>query len=156
MLPAVFYLFTTLNLLLPPLISLTLTNFFSPTLQQYQLLKSFSLLFLGMFLSALATLNFSLAFLIGLLSAPLTYIQPFKNKAITGVFVVLMGLLAPTSVLMGGCWYWGLGVGEVLKEAAFGWDVWGMNTQVCVWCVWWPGWVVGGIQLFGRPRGGKA
>ena len=45
-----------------------------------------------------------------------------------------------------------MGIGEVLKEAAFGWDVWGMNTQVVVWCVWWPAWVVGMVLLFGRPR----
>ncbi len=40
----------------------------------------------------------------------------------------------------------------MLKEAAFGWDVWGMNTQVVVWCVWWPAWVTGMVLLFGRPR----
>ncbi|CAG8954185.1 hypothetical protein HYFRA_00005805 [Hymenoscyphus fraxineus] len=155
LLPIIFYLFSALNLLLPLLISSTLTHSFAPTLQQYQLLKSFSLLFLGMFLSALATLNFSLAFLIGLVAAPLTYIQPFKSTVITALYVVLMALLAPPSVLFAGTWYWNLGVGAVLREAAFGWDVWGMNTQVVVWCVWWPGWVVGVIQLFGRPRVGE-
>lgn len=40
----------------------------------------------------------------------------------------------------------------VLKEAAFGWDVWGMNTQVVVWCVWWPAWIQGMVLLFGRPK----
>lgn len=55
-------------------------------------------------------------------------------------------------VLIAGTVYFGLDVGEVLKEAAFGWDVWGMNTQVVVWCVWWPAWVVGMILLFGCPR----
>jgi glycosylphosphatidylinositol transamidase len=40
----------------------------------------------------------------------------------------------------------------VLKEAAFGWDVWGMTTQVVVWCVWWPAWLVGMVLLFGNPR----
>ena len=106
-----------------------------------------------MFLSSLATLNFSLAFLVGLLSSPLTYIQPVPNRPI--MKVILGGLLvviSPTVVLVAASWAWGLGIGDVLKEAAFGWDVWGMNTQVVVWCVWWPAWVVGGVLLWGRPR----
>ncbi len=79
--------------------------------------------------------------------------QPFPSKPIlTGVLAVLVSALAPTTVLMAGCWWWELGVGDVLREAAFGWDVWGMNTQVVVWCVWWPAWVVGMVQLFGKPR----
>ena len=41
---------------------------------------------------------------------------------------------------------------DLLTQAAFGWDVWGMNTQVVVWCVWWPAWLVGGILLFGELR----
>lgn len=113
-----------------------------------------------MFLSALATLNFSLAFLVGLLSAPLTYITPLSIQStpirliIRGVVWIALNLLAPTTVLVVGARGFGLemGVGGVLKEAAFGWDVWGMNTQVVVWCVWWPAWVVGMILLFGGAR----
>jgi glycosylphosphatidylinositol transamidase len=153
MLPVVFVIFALLNNVLPPLLSQLLTTHFSPTRQQFLLIKSFSLLLLGMFLSSLATLNFSLAFLVGLLSSPLTYIQPCPNRPI--IKVVLAGFLtviAPTVVLVAGSWAWGLGIGDVLTEAAFGWDVWGMNTQVVVWCVWWPAWVVGGLLLWGRPR----
>ena len=62
-----------------------------------------------------------------------------------------MAVISPTVVLVGASWAWGLGIGEVLKEAAFGWDVWGMNTQLVVWCVWWPAWVVGGVLLWGKP-----
>jgi len=64
----------------------------------------------------------------------------------------MLSALSPTTVLVAGCWWWELGIGEVLKEAAFGWDVWGMNTQVVVWCVWWPAWLVGMMLLFGNPR----
>lgn len=153
MLPSVFIIFTALNSLLPIALSHTLTTSFHPTTQQYTLIKAFSLLLLGLFLSSLATLNFSLAFLIGLLSSPLTYITPLpKCPIVKSVLGVLLSGLAPTTVVLAGTRYWGLELGEVLKEAAFGWDVWGMNTQVVVWCVWWPAWVVGMILLFGVPR----
>ena len=147
----VFVVFAVLNSVFPIVVSKTLIQHFTPTTQQYQLIKAFSLLLLGMFLSSLATLNFSLAFLVGLLSAPLTYIQPLSNRPIiSGILAILLNLLTPTTVVMAGAWFWGLEIGEVLKEAAYGWDVWGMNTQVVVWCVWWPAWVVGMILLFGN------
>jgi len=149
----VFAFFAFLNLLIPYIASATLTRYFRPTTQQYQLVKSFSLLLLGMFLSSLATLNFSLAFLVGLLATPLTYVQPLpKRPAFVIIAGLLMNLLAPTTVLFAGSQYWEISVGDILKEAAFGWDVWGMNTQIVVWCVWWPAWLVGTMLLFGRPR----
>ena len=152
MLPTVFGIFAILNNILPPILSTLLTIRFNPTPQQYLLVKSFSLLLLGMFLSSLATLNFSLAFLVGLLSSPLTYIQPVPDRPIIKILLVpLLAVISPTVVLAATSWAWGLGIGHVLKEAAFGWDVWGMNTQVVVWCVWWPAWVVGGVLLWGRP-----
>lgn len=139
--------------ILPVLLSYLLTHFFNPTIQQFQLTKSFSLLLLGMFLSSLATLNFSLAFLVGLFAAPLTYLQPLSSRPFTKSFLAIVtSLSSPTSVLLVGCWYWELSVAEVLKEAAYGWDVWGMNTQLVVWCVWWPAWLVGGVLLWGSPR----
>ncbi|KAL5323432.1 hypothetical protein ACEPPN_007968 [Leptodophora sp. 'Broadleaf-Isolate-01'] len=153
MLQSVFIFTVILNCILPFLLSNSLIHYFAPTAQQYTLIKAFSLLLLGMFLSALATLNFSLAFLVGLFSAPLTYIQPLpKHPIIAGILAILLTLLAPTTIVLAGSWHWGLSIGQVLKEAAFGWDVWGMNTQVVVWCVWWPAWVVGMILLFGKPR----
>jgi glycosylphosphatidylinositol transamidase len=156
MLPIVFIIFAILNNLLSPILSSLLTTHFNPTAQQYLLIKSFSLLLLGMFLSSLATLNFSLAFLVGLLSSPLTWIQPLPDRPIIKVLLaILLVMMSPTVVLVGTSWAWGLGIGDVLKEAAFGWDVWGMNTQVVVWCVWWPAWVIGGVLLWGKPREDK-
>jgi len=153
MLTPTFFIFAIINSISPILLSKTITYYFAPTNQQYTLIKTFSLLLLGMFLSSLATLNFSLAFLVGLFSTPLTYIQPLSNRPlISSILAIPLNLLAPTTVLYAGTWYWNLDVGEVLKEAAFGWDVWGMNTQVVVWCVWWPAWVVGMVLLFGSPR----
>ncbi|KAG9243870.1 rhomboid protein 2 [Calycina marina] len=153
----IFYTFALANNLLPILLSALLIHFSAPTTQQYHLLKSFSLLLLGLFLSSLATLNFSLSLLVGLLATPLTYIHPIPSSSILSIIAkILLGLLlmavGPTGVLMAGSWAWGWSVGEVLEQAAFGWDVWGMYTQVVVWCVWWPAWVMGGVLLFGRPR----
>jgi glycosylphosphatidylinositol transamidase len=156
MLLIVFVVFAILNNVLSPILSILLTTHFKPTSQQYMLIKSFSLLLLGMFLSSLATLNFSLAFLVGLLSSPLTWVQPMPNRPIFKVLVgVLLTVISPTVILASASWAWGLGIVDVLKEAAFGWDVWGMNTQVVVWCVWWPAWVVGGVLLWGRPADEK-
>ncbi|RDW73883.1 hypothetical protein BP5796_07325 [Coleophoma crateriformis] len=142
MLSIVFGIFAILNTVLPYFISKSIIDYFGPTTQQYQLIKSFSLLLLGMFLSSLATLNFSLAFLVGLFAAPLTYIQPLPGRPIlVTVLSLLINVLAPTAVILAGVFAWELNLGEVLKEAAFGWDIWGMNTQVVVWCVWWPAWL---------------
>jgi glycosylphosphatidylinositol transamidase len=105
-----------------------------------------------MFLSSLATLNFSLALLVGLLAAPLTSIQPFSGKPVLVLtLAVVLQLIAPTTVLYAGAAFWETPVTEILKEAAFGWDVWGMNTQVVVWCVWWPAWLMGNVILLGDP-----
>ncbi|QSZ31324.1 hypothetical protein DSL72_000887, partial [Monilinia vaccinii-corymbosi] len=154
-LPVVFTVFLVLNTFLPLALSTLLHSPYCtpPTPHQLSLIQSFSLLLLGMYLSSLATLNFSLSIIIGILSSPLSYIRPLGYKPIiAAILAMLLGILAPSTVLLVGAKYWGLDVGNVLVEAAFGWDVGGMTTQVVVWCVWWPAWVVGGVLLFGRPR----
>lgn len=154
----VFASFTILNMALPHLISHLLSARFRPTAQQYALMQSFSLLLLGMFLSSLATLNFSLSLMVGLLSSPLSFVRPWpKTPTMRWASTALLNLLAPTAVLAGWSAYWwgaskGVGsIGEVLKEAAFGWRVWGMYTSVVVWGVWWPAWLVGAVVVLGRP-----
>lgn len=158
----VFALFAVLNIFLPYTISTILTTNFRPTLQQYSLMQCFSLLLLGMFLSSLATLNFSLSLMVGLLSSPLSFVRPWPRlPAMRWVSSALLHLVAPTAVLAGWSAYWhgvegglgGDGVGEVLREAAFGWRVWGMYTSVVVWGVWWPAWLVGAVAVLGRPDG---
>ncbi|KAB5526300.1 Gaa1-like protein [Coniochaeta sp. 2T2.1] len=152
----VFALFLLLNTALPHLLSAILTRVYNPTTQQYQLITSFSLLLLGMFLSSLATLNFSLALIVGLLSSPLSFVRPARHVA----WSVPVALISPpailaiaTAVLKNGNV---TAVGDFLREAAFGWDVMGMYTPVVVWCVWWPAWFVGNLVVLGRPGRGKA
>ncbi|KAI1435870.1 Glycosylphosphatidylinositol:protein transamidase, GAA1 component [Xylaria sp. CBS 124048] len=178
LLAPLFLIFSILNLFLPSLISamITLVSPVPLTLQQLHLLKSFSLLLLGMFLSSLATLNFSLAFLVGLASTPLSFTRPWPDSSAVARYgyMTFLNVASPTAVVLlgvvayaitsgtGGEGSGGSGsgsgslvqiLGNVLREAAFGWDVWGLYIPVVVWCVWWPAWLVGSVVVLGRPRG---
>ncbi|KAI0150643.1 Gaa1-like protein [Xylariaceae sp. FL1272] len=159
-----FLVFGVINTALPPLLSTLwrVTSTRAPALQDFYLLKSFSLLLLGMFLSSLATLNFSLAFLVGLFSTPLSFVRPWPgNAGIRYGYTLLLTLVSPVAVVLAGAAAYGLRSGlntgvmgaleEVLREAAFGWDVWGLYTPLVVWCVWWPAWIVGSVITLGQP-----
>ncbi|KAF3077868.1 Glycosyl phosphatidyl inositol protein transamidase complex subunit [Orbilia oligospora] len=147
---SVFYIFIAASVILPTLISILITLTASPhrLLPAFHLSRCFSLLFLGMFLSTLATLNFSLSFLIGLFSLPLMFARTTPDSVpLALVNSVLLQLTSPFAALFVVAGYWGLGVEDILKEASFGWWVWGMWTPIVVWCVWWPAWVVGRISV---------
>jgi GPI-anchor transamidase subunit GAA1 len=151
----VFYSFTVLSTILPPVLSLALRPL-APTAQTFTLVKSFSLLLLGLFLSTLATINFSLSFVIGLLSVPFTFTRFLKAGIIERVFFwTLLQVLSPMMALELVAKYWGLPVGEILKEAAFGWKVWGMWTQVVVFGVWWPAWIAAQVGVWSLLSGIK-
>ncbi|KAI0803441.1 GPI transamidase component GAA1 [Xylaria sp. FL0064] len=161
-----FLVFSVFNVILPSLI-LNLVNSTSArplTLQQFYLLKSFSLLLLGMFLSSLATLNFSLAFLVGLVSTPLSFARPWPdNAAVRYAYAALLHIASPTAAILAGAAACASSYGgdnrtglldtlqHVLSEAAFGWDVWGLYIPLVVWCVWWPAWLVGSVIVLGQP-----
>lgn len=149
LLSSTFYAFTVVSVALPLVLSLLLHTLFRPSKQDYVLIKCFSLLSLGLFLSALATLNFSLSFLVGLFSTPVTFAKPVRQAWLAVGMVLALQALAPTTALVGVAVYWGEDLTRILAEAAFGWQVWGMWTQVVVWCVWWPAWVVAGAEVAG-------
>ncbi|KAJ3570843.1 hypothetical protein NPX13_g5591 [Xylaria arbuscula] len=165
-----FLAFSALNIFFPSLI-LNMVNSTSTrplTLQQFFLLKCFSLLLLGMFLSSLATLNFSLAFLVGLISAPLSFARPWPETPIMRFgYAALLQIASPTSAVLIGAAVYASSLGSsgagaaaglldtlqhILSEAAFGWDVWGLYIPVVVWCVWWPAWLVGSVVVLGQPN----
>jgi glycosylphosphatidylinositol transamidase len=153
MLTPAFTVFAVINALLPHGLSHLLTAYYKPTTQQYQLTKSFSLLLLGMFLSSLATLNFSLAMLVGLLASPLSFMRPWpQSPAARWACTVLLNAVTPTALLALASVFGGRGISDLLREAAFGWDVAGVYTPVVVWCVWWPAWLCGCVIVLGRPE----
>ncbi|KAI4097168.1 MAG: hypothetical protein LQ344_000578 [Seirophora lacunosa] len=61
------------NVHLPTFLAVLISGHTTLSSHRLILLQCFSLLLLGMFLATLATLNFSLAFLVGLLAAPLSF-----------------------------------------------------------------------------------
>ena len=128
------------------------------TPQDHLLVQSFSLLILGIFLATLATLNFSLSLFVGLLSTPLALVgnslsgstratDVFPSKTQRMVFTFILQLISPTVIVWAVCYFWGNDLGELLAEAAFGWKVNGLWTQVVVWCVWWPAWLAGNVLV---------
>ncbi|OAA34592.1 Glycosylphosphatidylinositol:protein transamidase complex, GAA1 component [Beauveria brongniartii RCEF 3172] len=145
-----FAMFTLTSVLLPWLIS-HLLSLSKANVQQYQLIKSFSLLFLGMSLATLATLNFSLAFLVGMLATPFTFVRTSSTFAVRLMLAGLLTAIAPPVMVYSSSQVLNIPVPDILMEASFGWNVWGMYTPIVVWCVWWPSWVLGMVNVVGSP-----
>jgi glycosylphosphatidylinositol transamidase len=145
MLMGIFYTSANLAILLP--IGFAFINYYalepSLTSQQLTLIQCFSLLFLGMGLAALATLNFSLSFMIGVLSSPLSFVRKVKHAGLTFLQLGILIVLNPIMVAQWSAKLLGADLAEVLRVGAIGWHVWGMWTQVVVWVVWAPAWLVG-------------
>jgi GPI-anchor transamidase subunit GAA1 len=144
-----------------------LARHFGSSTQQLQIMQSLSLLLLGATLSTLATLNFSLAFVVGVLASPLSFIRPLptpatltsknaapatSNHAIAlaiGVPAILVyTLVSPPVVLSAVVVFWKKQLGWLLLEMARGWAAQGVYTAFVVWAVWWPAWVLGGVVLY--------
>ncbi|CAI6339045.1 unnamed protein product [Periconia digitata] len=113
-----------------------------PTPQENNLIQCFSLLFLGMLLSTLATINFSLAFFVGLACAPLSFVRESSDYITTGILYGGLAVINPLAVAHLAMKVGGVEILDVLVKASEGWHVWGMWTQVVVWLVWWPAWNV--------------
>ncbi|KAL7932364.1 Gaa1-like protein [Trichoderma chlorosporum] len=142
-LPLAFLSFSICSTALPAIFSIGIASLHKPTSQFFQLSKSFSLLILGVSLATLSTLNFSLAFLVGLLATPLTFIQPTNNTVTKSFLAILLILTSPPVVISFAAWTGGVSMSAVLKAASLGWNVWGMYTPIIIWCVWWPAWLIG-------------
>jgi GPI-anchor transamidase subunit GAA1 len=168
-LPQILVLTSAFTLLLPIILASALPNMpenvylpalAAPTASQYTITKSLSLLVLGLFLSALATLNFSLSMTLGLLAAPLAFVNrvaPREYAAkpwLAGAEYAILAVVSPVGVVVGGA-AWAVAktgsadvVLKVLERVAFGWNVWwSWGLPVGVWCVWWPAWVVSAVLV---------
>ena len=126
------------------------SSFSSPSTEQYMVLKSLSLLMLGLFLTVLATLNFSLSMFLGLLCAPLAFVDRVPGRSGLAVLQYLtLVIMSPAGVGSLLLTYLKYGLGETaslqewLAQLAFGWNVWGSwGVPVGVLCIWWPAWTV--------------
>ncbi|KAH6606307.1 hypothetical protein Trco_005460 [Trichoderma cornu-damae] len=152
-LPLAFFIFSVSSTAIPVVFSFAVASLHKLTPQYFQLTKSFSLLILGVSLATLSILNFSLAFLVGLLATPLTFVQPTRNLANRWILAILLILTSPPVVISSTAWTSGVALSEVLKAASLGWNVWGMYTPIVIWCVWWPAWLIGATNTLGPISG---
>ena len=117
------------------------------------MIQIFSLLALGISLSTLSTLNFSLGFFVGVLCAPLAFLAPLpKRKRYHGLILVfsfaVMQIFSPLN------WFYLIShlqfrthVSDVAQLYRFAWKIWGTWTPFVWWCIWWPAWVTGLVYL---------
>lgn len=138
-----------------PTINTALPVFSKPTPQQYKVLKSLSLLLLGLFLTVLATLNFSLSIFLGLVCAPIAFVDRAPSRPLAAALqYALLLMISPVSVVGGLATYASLVLGQEgvlglwLARFAFGWNVWGSwGVPVGVMCLWWPAWTIAGVVV---------
>jgi GPI-anchor transamidase subunit GAA1 len=119
--------------------------------ETYYLTKSLSMLILGLFLSALATLNFSLSFVLGLLCMPILFAN--RDRGALGYLNwALLLVMSPMGLWAIACVFFTLWLGDTswaaknLARVAFGWNVlgsWGIGIGVCV--IWLPAWMTAAI-----------
>lgn len=129
--------------------------FAAPTQNQYTLIRSINLLLLGLFLTVLATLNFSLSMILGLLCAPLAFVARLPHRpGLAALEYLLLAVMSPSGVaaMAGAYVYSTTGDAELLprmvERLAFGWNVWGSwGVLIGVWAVWWPAWIVSAVLV---------
>lgn len=129
----------------------TLPAFSAPTNEQYVLIKALSLLLLGLFLTVLATVNFSLSIFLGIVCAPLAFVDRGRSKPVLAlVQYVILAVMSPMGLAAGLAGYGLVMTGrddllvQWLQRLAFGWNVWwSWGVPVGVMCIWLPAWIVG-------------
>jgi GPI-anchor transamidase subunit GAA1 len=136
-----------------PIHNTTVPVFSAPTHEQYVVLKSLSLLLLGLFLTVLATLNFSLSMFLGLACAPIAFVDRTPGKAAFAAlqYAVLL-LTAPVTVALALVGYassvlqhpeGAMLFSQWLLRFAFGWNISGSwGVPLGVFCIWWPAWTI--------------
>ncbi|KAH0845572.1 putative GPI transamidase component (GAA1) [Fonsecaea pedrosoi] len=158
--PSTFFLMTVALVVLPIVLAsalaempnnTTLPAFSAPTNEQYVLTKSLSLLLLGLSLTVLATLNFSLSMFLGIVCIPLAFVDRTRSRAGPSPFqYLILVVMSPMGLAIGLSAYgvFVLGRDDVLVEwvqrLALGWNIWGSwGVPVGVLCIWLPAWIVG-------------
>ncbi|OQO08150.1 hypothetical protein B0A48_06944 [Cryoendolithus antarcticus] len=136
---------TAVTLLLPLALAATIRL----TRSQAQMLQSLSLILLGALLATLATLNFSLALVLGVLAAPLAFVRRSSSALVAAAQGILLAVTSPPVAVyaLQRMFYPAAGLEKLLLELAKGWSAQGVWLLWVVWGVWWPAWIVGGVVV---------
>ena len=164
-LPQVFTLLSLASLLSPVILASALAEMpnnvnlpalNAPTEQQYVLIRGLGLLVLGLFLTVLATLNFSLSMFLGIVCTPLAFVsrQQAGRAWLAGLQYLALVFISPVGLATGlGAWAWYVtGNNNIaidwLEKLAFGFNIWGSwGVVVGVFCVWWPAWMSAAVGV---------
>lgn len=158
-LPITFTIFSLCTLVLPFIFASIITGSSSntntrslsdPMAEDFVLIKSLSLLVLGLSLTVLATLNFSLSMVLGLICIPLAFVDRTPNRPLlASLQYLVLVILSPGGVAAGLLGYAHIALGkdglllEWLARFAFGFNIWGSwGVPVGVLCIWLPAWVI--------------
>lgn len=114
------------------------------------LVNSFSQLMLGMFLSAIATINFSLALFMGIIAFPYSFIGPVHNKVHQiCIRVALLVLTSPMSILYLFCAFSGMDWKAIVLDVVFGYEWSHVWTPFAIFGVWWPAYFLTSVVVSG-------
>ncbi|BFZ59186.1 Glycosyl phosphatidyl inositol protein transamidase complex subunit [Saitoella coloradoensis] len=108
-----------------------------------KLLKVFSLLMLGMILSAFASLNFALVYIIGALISPLNFVRPISSYSGRIVVSILLQIVNPTTLMLWLAMYPRDADAATLQGVMGTFKEWGTWSPLFCWVLWWPATLVG-------------
>lgn len=112
------------------------------------LVDSYSQIMLGMFLSAIATVNFPLSLFIGIVAFPITFIRPTEHKiAQILVRVALLVFTSPMSILYLFCAFTGMDWRELIMDVMFGYEWLHAWTPLAIFGVWWPAYFLTSVAI---------
>lgn len=115
-----------------------------------QLIDSFSQIMLGMFLSAVATINFPLALAIGVIAFPTSFVRPAQNKLVQiSIRVLLLLFTSPVSVIYLYCTFTGTDWKSIMLDLVFGYEWQHVWTPLVVFGVWWPAYFLSSTVVSG-------
>jgi len=104
-----------------------------------------------LFLTVLATLNFSLSMFLGVVCSALAFVDRTHGRSgLAAAQYLTLVIMSPMGVAagVGGYGMFILGKDDILlqwlQRFAFGWNIWGSwGVPVGVLCIWLPAWIIG-------------
>lgn len=112
------------------------------------LISSFSQIILGMFLSAIATVNFPLSLFIGIIAFPITFMGPTQHKIVQILIrVTLLVFTSPMSILYLFCVLTGMDWKDLVVDITFGYEWLHVWTPLAIFGVWWPAYFLTSVAI---------